>query len=215
MYVQRLVSCHILHTCSLSLYHNYCATEVAEVQRSCPQQWSHVISRGLLRIQGLTHKRLLCCLLPFLLFLQLLSWSVARHCAAVNYAVRFEHCFLVLPDRCADCRKFIVQGHPAWHPGMCKRGLNNLQLVLYGHLDLSTVGVGLRFSPSVSTSVYLCVITFLTLLTFGTVYLTMLSCLTQLTRLNPGLINFGNIKMLFMIIKPKFMELEVRVVIRY
>ena len=43
----------------------------------------------------------------------------------------------------------------------------------------------------------------------------MLSCLIQLTRLNPGLINFGNIKMLFMILKPKFMELEVGVVIRY
>jgi len=28
-----------------------------------------------------------------------------------------------------------------------------------------------------------------------------------------GLINFGNIKMLFMILKPKFMELEVGVVI--
>jgi len=37
----------------------------------------------------------------------------------------------------------------------------------------------------------------------------------QLTRLNPGLINFGNIKMLFMILKPKFMEPEVGVVIRY
>jgi len=53
------------------------------------------------------------------------------------------------------------------------------------------------------------------LLTFGTVYLTMLSCLIQLMRLNPGLINFGNIKMLFMILKPKFMEPEVGVVIRY
>ena len=53
------------------------------------------------------------------------------------------------------------------------------------------------------------------LLTFGTVYLTMLSCLIQLTRLNRGLINLGNIKMLFMILKPKFMELEVGVVIRY
>ena len=53
------------------------------------------------------------------------------------------------------------------------------------------------------------------LLNFGTVYLTMLSCLIQLTRLNLGLINFGNIKMLFMILKPKFMELEVGVVIRY
>ena len=53
------------------------------------------------------------------------------------------------------------------------------------------------------------------LLTFGTVYLTTLSCLIQLTRLNPGLINFGNIKMLFMILKPKFMEPEVGVVSRY
>ena len=53
------------------------------------------------------------------------------------------------------------------------------------------------------------------LLTFETVYLTMLSCLIQLTRLNPGLINFGNIKMLFVILKPKFMEPEVGVVIRY
>jgi len=34
-------------------------------------------------------------------------------------------------------------------------------------------------------------------------------------RLNPGLINFGNIKMLLMILKPKFMEPEVGVVIRY
>jgi len=34
-------------------------------------------------------------------------------------------------------------------------------------------------------------------LTFGTVYLTMLFCLIQLIRLNLGLINFGNIKMLF------------------
>ena len=34
---------------------------------------------------------------------------------------------------------------------------------------------------------------------FGTVYLTMLSSLIQLTCLNPGLINFGNIKMLFII----------------
>jgi len=50
---------------------------------------------------------------------------------------------------------------------------------------------------------------------FGTVYLTMLSSLIQLTCLNPGLINFGNIKMLFMILKPKFMEPEVGVVIRY
>jgi len=32
---------------------------------------------------------------------------------------------------------------------------------------------------------------------------------------NPGLINFANIKILFMILKPKFMEPEVGVVIRY
>ena len=48
----------------------------------------------------------------------------------------------------------------------------------------------------------------------GTVYLTMLSCLIQLTRLNLGLTNFGNIKILFMILKPKFIEPEVGVVIR-
>jgi len=41
----------------------------------------------------------------------------------------------------------------------------------------------------------------------------MLFCLMQLIRLNLGLINFGNIKMLFMISKPKFMEPEVGVVI--
>jgi len=41
------------------------------------------------------------------------------------------------------------------------------------------------------------------------------SLMIQLTRLNPGLINFGNIKILFMILKPKFMEPEVGVVIRY
>jgi len=52
-------------------------------------------------------------------------------------------------------------------------------------------------------------------LTFGTVYLTMLFCLIQLIRLNLGLINFGNVKMLFMILKSKFMEPEVGVVIRY
>ena len=52
-------------------------------------------------------------------------------------------------------------------------------------------------------------------LTIGIVYLTMLFCLIQLIRLNLGLINFGNIKMLFMILKPKFMEPEVAVVIRY
>jgi len=45
------------------------------------------------------------------------------------------------------------------------------------------------------------------------VYLSMLSCLIQLTRLHPGLINFGNIKMLVKILKPKFMEPEVGVVI--
>ena len=52
-------------------------------------------------------------------------------------------------------------------------------------------------------------------LTFGTVYLTMLCCLIQLIRLNLDLINSGNIKMLFTIIKPKFVEPEVGVVIKY
>jgi len=42
--------------------------------------------------------------------------------------------------------------------------------------------------------------------TFGIVYLTMLFCLIQLTCLNIGLINSGNIKILFMISKPKFLE---------
>jgi len=50
-------------------------------------------------------------------------------------------------------------------------------------------------------------------LTFGGVYL--LFCLMQLICLNLGLTNFGNIKMLFMILKPKFMEPEVGVVMRY
>jgi len=49
-------------------------------------------------------------------------------------------------------------------------------------------------------------------LTFGIVYLTMLFCLIQLTCLNLGLINSGNI--LFMISKPKFLEPEVGVAIR-
>ena len=48
----------------------------------------------------------------------------------------------------------------------------------------------------------------------GIVYLTTLFCLIQLTCLNLGLINSGNIKILFMISKPKFLEPEVRVVIR-
>ena len=51
-------------------------------------------------------------------------------------------------------------------------------------------------------------------LTFEIVYLTMLFCLIQLTHLNLGLINSGNIKILFMISKPKFLEPEVRAVIR-
>jgi len=45
-------------------------------------------------------------------------------------------------------------------------------------------------------------------LTFGTVYLATLFCLIQLIRLNLGLINLSNIKMLFMISEPKFMEPE-------
>jgi len=51
-------------------------------------------------------------------------------------------------------------------------------------------------------------------LTIGIVYLTMLFCLIQLTCLNIGLINSGNIKILFMISKPKFLEPEVGAVIR-
>ena len=51
-------------------------------------------------------------------------------------------------------------------------------------------------------------------LTFGIVYLTMLFCLIQLTCLNLGLTNSGNIKTLFMISKPKYLEPEVGVVIR-
>ena len=50
-------------------------------------------------------------------------------------------------------------------------------------------------------------------LTIGIVYLTMF-CLIQLTCLNLGLINSGNIKILFMISKPKFLEPEVGAVIR-
>jgi len=78
-----------------------------------------------------------------------------------------------------------------------------------------TRGNDLRLQKATVTYDLHSIILLIGLLTFGTVYLTMLSCLIQLTRLNPGLINFGNIKMLFMILKPKFMELEVRVVIRY
>ena len=55
-------------------------------------------------------------------------------------------------------------------------------------------------------------------LTYGTVYLTIpgiLFCLIKLIRLNLDLINSDNIKMLFMISKPKFMEPEVGVVIGY
>jgi len=51
-------------------------------------------------------------------------------------------------------------------------------------------------------------------LTFGIVYLTMSFCLIQLTCLNLGLINSGIIKILFMISKPKSLELEVGAVIR-
>ena len=52
-------------------------------------------------------------------------------------------------------------------------------------------------------------------LTFGTVFLSMLFCLIQLICLNLGLINFGNIKILFIILRPKFTEPKVGVVIRY
>ena len=46
---------------------------------------------------------------------------------------------------------------------------------------------------------------------FGTVYLTVLSCLIQLTLLNLNLINFGNTNLLYMILKRKFKEPEVEV----
>jgi len=45
----------------------------------------------------------------------------------------------------------------------------------------------------------------------GTVYLTVSSCLIQLTLLNPKLINFGNTNLLYMILKPIFREPEVEV----
>jgi len=45
-------------------------------------------------------------------------------------------------------------------------------------------------------------------LTFGTVYLTMLSSRIQLIHLNLDLINSGNTQMLYMISKPIFMEPE-------
>ena len=45
----------------------------------------------------------------------------------------------------------------------------------------------------------------------GTVYLTVSSCLIQLTLLNANLINFGNTNLLYMILKLIFRELEVDV----
>ena len=45
------------------------------------------------------------------------------------------------------------------------------------------------------------------------VYLTMLSCLIQLTYSNLDLISSSNTKILYMILKPKFREPEVEVVI--
>jgi len=48
-------------------------------------------------------------------------------------------------------------------------------------------------------------------LIFGTVYLTMLSCLIQLTYLNLDLVSSGSTHVLYMILKPKFREPEVEV----
>ena len=58
-----------------------------------------------------------------------------------------------------------------------------------------------------------CISTFLQTghLLFGIVYLTMSSCLIQLIHLNPNLINSGNNNLLYMILKPKFLEPEVEV----
>jgi len=52
-------------------------------------------------------------------------------------------------------------------------------------------------------------------LIFGTVYLTMLSSLIQLTHLNIDFINSGNTKILHTILKPKLMEPEVEAGISY
>ena len=52
-------------------------------------------------------------------------------------------------------------------------------------------------------------------LIFRTVCLTRLSCLIQLTCLNLNLINSGNTNLLYMILKKKFMEVEVEVGISY
>ena len=52
-------------------------------------------------------------------------------------------------------------------------------------------------------------------LTIGIVYLIILFCLVQLIPLNLDLTNSGNTEMLFIISKPKLMEPEVGVVIRY
>ena len=49
---------------------------------------------------------------------------------------------------------------------------------------------------------------------FGIVYLTMSSCLIQLTHLNPNVINSGNTNVIYVILKLKFLEPEVEVGIR-
>ena len=49
---------------------------------------------------------------------------------------------------------------------------------------------------------------------FGIVYLTMSFCLIQLIHLNLNLINSGNNNLLYMIVKPKYLEPEVEVGIR-
>ena len=64
-------------------------------------------------------------------------------------------------------------------------------------------------SPQLFSSVLCCCSS------FGIVYLTILSCLTQLIHLNPNFINSDNTNLLYMILKPKFLEPEVEVGIRY
>ena len=51
-------------------------------------------------------------------------------------------------------------------------------------------------------------------LMFEIVYLTTSSCLIQLIHLNPNLINSANNNLLYMILKPKYVEPEVEVGIR-
>ena len=51
-------------------------------------------------------------------------------------------------------------------------------------------------------------------LMFGIVYLTMSSFLIQLIHVNPNLINSGKTNLLYVILKPKFLEPEVEVGIR-